>query len=420
VIIRNMQEAEAALRPYVPLVAQLTGKDTTLDRVWPLMELLGNPQDCLKVIHVAGTSGKSSTAYYTAALLEAAGQKAGLTVSPHVDSVAERVQINGRPLPEADFCRLLGEFLEIIQQAGQKPSYFELLYAFALWVFDRQKVDYAVVETGMGGLHDATNVARRADKVCIVTDIGLDHTHILGNNLEEITRQKVGIVHEGNHIFMYGQAEEIMKVVRHRAHEKHAPLHLLPEAAEPKIGYQRRNWLLANYTYQYLAKRDKLPLLSAEKLRQTQTITIPARLETRRLGVKILIMDGAHNAQKMQAFVDSLRQLYPRAKPAILLALKDGKDYESVVPLLAPLAEQVIVTTFDTSQDLPARSMDPEMLAKAFADAGVATQSITDQRQAFQALLKSPAEVLIVTGSFYLLSQIRNNEKLNESFNYRH
>ena len=411
-INRNMQEAEVALRPYVPLVAQLAGKDTTLDRVWPLMKLLGNPQDRLKIVHIAGTSGKSSTAYYMAALLKAAGQKAGLTVSPHVDSVAERVQIDGKPLSDKVFCKELGEFLDIVQGAGQKPSYFELLYAFALWIFDRARVDYAVVETGMGGLHDATNVARRPDKVCVITDIGFDHTHILGNSLEDITRQKIGIVHDGNHIFMYEQDEEIMKVVRHRAHEKHAPLHLAPEAAGSKIGYQRRNWQLANFACQYLAKRDKLLPLSAEQLRQTQTITIPARLEIRRLGDKTLIMDGAHNAQKMQAFIASFHQLYPGAKPAILLALKEGKDYESVVPLLAPLAGQVIVTTFNTSQDLPARSMNPEVLAKAFTAAGVAAQSIPDQKQAFQALLNSPAEVLVITGSFYLLSQIRNNEKL--------
>ncbi|HMH31066.1 MAG TPA: bifunctional folylpolyglutamate synthase/dihydrofolate synthase, partial [Methylomirabilota bacterium] len=130
--LHNIQEAESALLPYVPLVGQVKA-DTTLDRVWPLMELLGNPQDQLKTIHIAGTSGKTSTAYYMAALLAASGKKVGLTVSPHVDSVTERVQINGQPIPEELFCQELGEFLEIIEQAAQKPSYFELLYAFAIW-----------------------------------------------------------------------------------------------------------------------------------------------------------------------------------------------------------------------------------------------------------------------------------------------
>src|SRR5258708_5430662 len=110
--LHNFQEAEAALQPYVPLVAQLTGKHTTLERVWPLMELLGNPQDQLKIIHIAGTSGKTSTAYYMAALLAASHQQVGLTVSPHVDSLLERVQIYGPPLTEEAFCAALGEFLD--------------------------------------------------------------------------------------------------------------------------------------------------------------------------------------------------------------------------------------------------------------------------------------------------------------------
>ncbi len=196
--IRSIQEAEAALLPYVPLVAELTGKDTTLDRIVPLMKLLGDPQDKLKIIHLAGTSGKTSTAYYMSALLQATGKKVGLTVSPHIDTIAERVQIDGLPLPETEFCRELGIFLDIVEFAEAPPSYFELLYAFALWVFERQQVDYAVVETGMGGLYDATNVASRPDKVCVITDIGFDHTHILGKTLPEIAAQKVGIVHDHN------------------------------------------------------------------------------------------------------------------------------------------------------------------------------------------------------------------------------
>ena len=172
--IRTIEEAEAALLPYVPLVAQLTGKATTLERaIIPLMALAGNPQDRLKTVHIAGTSGKTSTSYYIAALLGAAGKTVGLTVSPHVDSITERIQINGQPLPDAEFCQELETFLDIVKQAPQPPSYFELLYAFALWVFGRRHVDYAVIETGMGGLYDATNVATRADKVCVITDIGL-------------------------------------------------------------------------------------------------------------------------------------------------------------------------------------------------------------------------------------------------------
>ena len=182
--IRTIKDAEKALFPYIPLVAQLTGKDTTLERVKPLASLAGHPENQLKVIHIAGTSGKTSTAYYMAALLRAAGKNVGLTVSPHIDSITERVQINGRPLPDEQFCSELEQFLKIVKTAPQAPSFFELLYVFSLWVFARAKVDYAVVETGMGGLFDATNIVTRPDKICIITDIGLDHTHILGDTVE--------------------------------------------------------------------------------------------------------------------------------------------------------------------------------------------------------------------------------------------
>ena len=132
-------------------------------------------------------------------------------------------------------------------------------------------------------------------------------------------------------------------------------------------------------------------------------------MEIKQLADKTIIMDGAHNLQKMIAFLESFHRLYPNVKPAVLLALKEDKEYEGLVPLLGPMAGRVITTIFNTSQDLPVRSMDPEVLAAAFTVAGVDAQSFADQKEAVQALLESPQDVLIITGSFYLLSQIRNN-----------
>lgn len=415
--IRNLQEAEAALRPYVPLIKQLTGKDTTLDRIRPLMKLLGNPQDRLKIVHIAGTSGKTSTAYYMAALLKEAGQQVGLTISPHVDSITERVQLNGRPMAEADFCEELGKFLSIVEKAGLKPSYFELLYAFVVWVLSRRKIDYAVVETGLGGLHDATNVVSRPDKICVITDIGFDHKDLLGDTLSEIAAQKAGIIHEHNHVFMYQQDKAVMAAVKELADKHKAPLHVVSEPSKEHDNnlpaYQQRNWWLAYQVYEYLRERDNLPNLSSRALRASQSIRIPGRMETKRINGKTLVMDGAHNAQKMTTFIDSFRQLYPGVKPAVLLALKDDKDYLEVAPLLASLASRVIVTTFDTSQDLPVKSMDPDKLAEAFQAAGnTDVKAIVDSQAALQALLATPEKVGVITGSFYLLGQIRNNISL--------
>lgn len=425
--IKTLHDAELALAPYVPLVKQLTGKDTTLDRIVPLMKLLGNPEAQLRAIHIAGTSGKTSTSYYISALLIAAGQKVGLTVSPHVDALNERVQINGQPLPEAEFCRLLEKFLHIIKPVEQQPSYFELLYAFALWVFCKYDVDYAVVETGLGGLFDATNIMSREDKVCVITDIGFDHIGILGNTLAAITAQKIGIVHKHNAVIMYEQNKEIMTVVRSWVAKQQATLII----AEPTIEdgdfiatvavVQRRNWWLAAHAYELIANRDSLPHLTRQVLHQTQLTYIPGRLDTVQIGSKAVVMDGAHNAQKMAAFVSSFQALYPRIKPAVLVALKSDKDYAQVVPELAKLASSIIITTFHTSQDLPVVSVAPELLLKACRDYDFTkVKIIANQHDAFSALLEDSQPIVVVTGSFYLLGQLRHTKHYHDSTDSRH
>src|SRR4029077_4539883 len=125
---------------------------------------------------------------------------------------------NGKPIAEKTFCRELEKFLKLIKDLPETPSYFELLYAFAINYFAGQKVDYAVIETGLGGLYDATNIITRADKVCLITDIGLDHTAILGPDLKSITKHKVCIVHENNPVIMYKQSPDIMKVIKDWTH----------------------------------------------------------------------------------------------------------------------------------------------------------------------------------------------------------
>ena len=147
--IPSIEQAEAILKTYVPAVSR-TGDDQSLERMWPALAKLGNPQDALKIIHIAGTSGKTSTAYFIASLLQTKVKKVGLAVSPHVDSITERIQIDGKPIADKSFCDYLGEFLELIDEF--ELSYFELLIVFTFWVYSREKMDYVVLETGMGGL----------------------------------------------------------------------------------------------------------------------------------------------------------------------------------------------------------------------------------------------------------------------------
>lgn len=415
--------AELALEPITTLAAanaylkQFNDQASTeynLSNMLKLTEYLGNPQDKVKAIHVAGTSGKTSTAYYIAALLTAAGQTAGLTVSPHVDKVNERLQLNGQPLPEAKFCQALNEFSLLIEDAPVRPSSFELKVAFAFWYFARINADYAVIEVGLGGLKDATNVITRADKLCVITDIGFDHMKTLGNTLSEIAIQKAGIIHRGNKVLARDQSADINGVLQNRAKRQAADLELVsptPSADHTIPDYQWRNWSLANQAFDFLAQRDKLPKLSASQLEASRHISIPGRMDIRHINGKTIVMDGAHNAQKMQAFVDSFKQLYPGVKPALLLAMRTGKEYEDIVPILSPLASRVITTTFASSQDLPIHCVPPKELAAAF-NGSVLAVAVADQRRAFQELLAGPEEFCVLTGSIYMLGQVRNKEGL--------
>lgn len=417
--LHNISEAEAALAEFIPPRGLLSPKDTTLDRIRPLMNLLANPEQKLSVVHIAGTSGKTSTAYYLADLIRTAGKHVALTVSPHIDTITERIQIDGVPITEKVFIAELEEFLAIAKECKVKPSYFELLYAFAIWEGFRQHIDYMVVETGLGGLHDATNVIDRRDKLCVITDIGFDHMHILGNTLPEIALQKIGIVHEGNVVCVFQQSDEIMKVFDKWTNDHHAQLIVTSEEEERKKheynfqqmpNFQQRNWLLANVAYKFLSQRDGLKQLSQLELEATMEIQVPGRMDIIRAEGKTIIMDGAHNVQKMEAFISSFTKLYPNERPDILIALKNDKEFESVVPLVAKLAKNVIVTTFNTAQDLPVQSQDPEAMRQAFQRSGfMQVNSISDPYQAYAALLKSSNPVCVVTGSFYLLSVIRKH-----------
>jgi dihydrofolate synthase/folylpolyglutamate synthase len=419
--IKTLEDAEKALLPFVPLVGILTGLDTTFDRVRPLVQLLGHPEDQLKVIHIAGTSGKTSTAYYMSSLIVSSGHKVGLLISPYVDRLTERIQINGKSISDKQFCADLEHFLKIVKKSPNTPSYFELLYVMALWIFAREQVDYAVIETGVGGLLDATNIVTRADKVCIITDIGFDHTDILGHTLAAVTHQKIGIAHEHNPVFMYQQSETIMNEVSAWTTKKSASLNVVDETREKVAinvdmsampAYQQRNWLLAYRVYRFLEKRDNLLELSPENLKESRGTIIPARMEIKRVGAKTIVMDGAHNEQKMTALVRSFQQLYPEVRPAILIALKKGKNYQKIVQILSPLASSVIVTIFNSTRDLPVKALDPEQLAEAFRSfTMVPVQVVNDQAKALQTLL-ARSNVTIITGSFYLLSQLRSHVPL--------
>ncbi len=409
----SIDSAVRALYEYIPQTASMK-QNYSLDRLRAFLSEIGNPQETRRVVHIAGTSGKTLTAYFIRALLQEAGQVTGLTVSPHVLSITERVQINGKPLPDDEFVGYLERFLEIVRASEVPLTYFEVLVAFAQWVFDERQVDYAVVETGLGGLLDGTNTVTRADKVCVITDMGLDHTEVLGDTIEAIARQKAGIIQPGNPVFLLEQDAAATAVVAEEARGRRASLRIVAAgrddgAAAALPVFQRRNWSLARAVGEYLTCRDGLAPSTPDGLRRAASCQPPGRFESYEFGGRVLILDGAHNPQKLAALREAFcaRGFSSAAVLASLVRAPDDK-LASALAELRPIAAHLIVPEFTVFQDLAKRSPPAAEMAGRARQAGIGSVEIReDLGEAFAALLRRPERVLLVTGSLYLVSQVR-------------
>ena len=403
-MIKTTAQAEALLRTYIPTTPLKSRY--TLDRMQALLAYLGNPQEKLRVVHIAGTSGKTSTAYFIRALAQAGGVRTGLTISPHMESIAERVQINGSPLPQAAFVQHFNEFLPLLEASTLRPTYFEIVIAFAFWVFTREQVELAIIETGLGGLLDATNTVRRPDKLGVITDIGLDHTEILGETLPEIAAQKAGIIQPGNTVVALDQPAEVLAVIQQTAVRKQATLHIAQPATLVDLApFQQRNFGAARAAYTQLG----LPAPSLSQIKLAATQTPPGRLETYTVGGKTVIVDGAHNAQKLGALRQALtaRHVQKTVVMCNMVSAPPAK-IQAAITELVPLARRVIVPDFSIAQDFNGRkATDPTELAALITSRGTPAQAIPDLTTALTELLNSPEDMLVVTGSLYLAQAVR-------------
>lgn len=401
----TLSDVERALEPLVAAASLSTGRDITTERTFAMAEIVGNPQKTLRVVHVAGTSGKTSTSYYATKLLQQAGKRVGLTVSPHITNLTERVQINGVPLAEDKFCSYMSEFFPLVVRENEElPSYYEVMMVFALWVFAREGVDYAVVETGLGGLHDSSNICRRADKVCVITDIGIDHTHILGSTIDKIAYQKAGIIAPSNEVVMHAQGQAVMDVINQQVTNQYAVLHTLPVAEYAE--YQDRNFALAVAVYDTIAKRDSLPVLTAEQLAEARDIEIPGRLQLLQLGGARVLLDGAHNEQKMCTLVDTLKSKYPLKQWSVVIGMKQSKDYEAAIHAIASLTKRAVVVPLHEDQDMHNSSVPTELLAAEFMKYNIPCETETSVNSAITTLTAENEVDILVTGSLYVVAEV--------------
>ena len=365
----------------------------SLERMYPLAELAGNPERHLKVIHIAGTKGKGSTSHFISALLKACGKKAGLFTSPHLCTVRERFQVQDTLLPYALLMQESEEFVKAVKAQGLKPSLFELFTLIALKIFASQGVEYAVMETGIGGRLDATNYIPNP-VMTVIAPISFDHTALLGNTIEAIAGEKAGIIKVNVPVVIskqpYPAAE---RVLWDKAKAVNAPvLHPCdPQECVPFLPKAFPFFLRENFASSLCAVRalGLAPSPDAFILPQLR-----ARMELISKSPMVLL-DAAHNADSMQKLVAGLEEMYKGVEWTVVLGAVKGKDVHGMVQALKALPHaRFILTNPKTGKG----SALPELEQEA-AMAGLEIISVIPElNKATQLPANAP---LLFTGSFF-------------------
>ncbi|MEM9185381.1 MAG: folylpolyglutamate synthase/dihydrofolate synthase family protein [Planctomycetota bacterium] len=392
-----------------------------LDRMRQLLTRLGSPDAGQKIIHVAGTKGKGSTAAMIASVLTAAGLKSGVYSSPHLERIEERWSIDGVPASGEDLVGLVNRMKPAVlamDDAGAEsdalgpPTFFEITTAMALVHFADQQCDAVVLEVGLGGRLDSTNVCLPA--VSVITSISYDHTRQLGETLAEIAREKAGIIKPGVPVVSGVRDAEPRAVIRSVARERGCRLiENHPDEANGwetglRGGHQRANAAVALGVIAEL--RGQGWAVSDEACREgLRGARLPARVELFKAipGVRpAVVVDSAHNGASARALVESLPGLVGQRGATLVCAISRDKKVEQIVAALAPRFTRAIATSYLENP----RAVSPRRLAGLLRDAGCGdVAAVDDPNEALQAAFDStPGDGLIaITGSFFLAAELR-------------
>lgn len=411
------------------------GERPSLDRMRRLLAELGQPHRDLRVLHIGGTSGKGSTATLAARILELAGYRVGLHVKPHLERVEERFVLNGRLIAT----ERLVDYLEQVAPVARlvHPTWYELTVAIAFQFFRDERVDLAVVEVGLGGTYDGTNVVQPL--VAILTNVDLDHTDVLGDTVEKIASDKVGIFKSGILAISGATQPSVREIVSRRCRDVGASLWQVGREIDqavrdvwsggarfdvmtPRVRYQdlylRALGLhqVANAALAVAAVTGLAPAgfrVPEAALRVALASTdLPGRLEVVRSS-PLVLLDGAHNPAKMRALTSSLATLFPSRPLTAVVAFKRGHDLATTLSPLVSRARRLIITRFDADTDFgPGQSIDPAEIAACVAtlDPSLPRLVEPDPIRAVGVALDGADgdEVICVTGSLYLVGAVRS------------
>jgi dihydrofolate synthase/folylpolyglutamate synthase len=401
-------EAERHLRSL-----ELFGMRFGLDRMQRMLTVLDSPQRRLRAIHVVGTNGKSSTARFIAAILERHGLRTGTYLSPHLVSYAERVQIGGRALERGAFAAAIARAAWAAERVnrtlaeGDHVTQFELLTAAALWTMAERGVQVAVVEAGLGGRYDATNVINA--RVAVLTNVGLEHTRWLGPTLTDIASEKLAVLRaEATLVLGSDLAPEALAVAESAARERAAEIVWADEADAPPVlakgRFQRRNFALARAAAEaYLRDAGIAPRADLARA-AAATIEVPGRLQVLP-GEPPTVLDGAHNPDAAAALVESLPELLGGRPLALVLGVLEDKDAASMLRALLPACARAWFTAPPSPRALP-----PAALLSLARQLGFRCAE-SEVRPALALALarrwaSANAGAVLATGSVYLVGEL--------------
>ncbi|MBQ2904528.1 MAG: bifunctional folylpolyglutamate synthase/dihydrofolate synthase [Clostridia bacterium] len=399
-----------------------------MERIKALCDALGNPQEKLKVIHVAGTNGKGSTSTMISNILRKSGYNTGLFISPYVTDFRERIQYNGNMIEKSelsDCVERVKEAIDVLLLNDIQPTEFEAVTAAAFLYFEKKKCDFVVLEVGLGGRLDSTNIIN-APYVSVITSISLDHIAILGDTIEKIAYEKCGIIKFGAETVIYPfQDEKAMEIIKKTCRDKHNSLRI-PDVSELSVEDEDMN----GTQVEYCGLSYKLPLagkhmvynsctaieairslerfnicISDEVIKSGIEMTVmPARMELLRKK-PLIILDGGHNEGCANALSSFIEKHLSDKRIVMLSSLMADKDYFSYIKSVACYADTFIATKADVPRALPSDELmkSASMFCKNCYD-------ISDPVKAVKAAVNitQPEDALVVCGSFYLAGEIRN------------
>jgi len=397
-----------------------------LRRMDDLLQRLGNPHMSAKSVHIAGSKGKGSTAAMIAAGLQAAGYKTGLYTSPHLVTLRERIQVDGKPMLKSQLASVVAKIKPHVEAVDRDGTYgelstFELLTAAAFVYFQQRGVDYQVLEVGLGGRLDATNVVM--PEICVITSISLDHTEVLGDTLAKIAAEKAGIIKQGRIVVSSPQAKEAAAVIRETCLRKNAPL----ISVENDITWRKTGSNLSGQSLEVKGRKGTyhvtIPLLGAHQLENAATAVAtlgalglprtiiekglantqwPGRLQVLQRR-PLLVIDGAHNRDSAKKLKEALQQYFQFDHLILIMGTSADKDLSGIVGELAPMADAVIVT-----RSRHPRATRVEVLVNEFARLGKKAEVVGNVAEAVAEAKKRAGrgDLICVTGSLFLIAEV--------------